>query len=424
MAESTLARPTWRIGQVLLPEHFLGLQTSLAAEGALRASLSGPPSYGVARLVWNGDDPLQGVLWVSGLTAVLPGGMLVDVPGNARVLGPLDLKTAGRREIEVFAHVVEDEGGPPAHMDPPSPQEIPRQIHLVELSTDPGRRGSRGRIALGLFTPGPTSAGFQLSDRVVPPLLRLDTTPYLAGRLSRLRGELAELERALDERALHALGQGETLGPIQRGRLETRKLAAILDDVAQGVPLHPYTVYTALRSFSLDLYLLDEHATPWQPPAYAHDDPARCFGAVLAEISGRIQVAPPSSPLVPFTLDGGRLVAADLPLEALSAPEVYVAVLKARASDPAPLEGVRFASPGRLRLVREHALRGVRPAAVPSPPFRHGFGGAVDFYRLATGAGGAGEPGEWAYVAQERAIACHATPALESQRLVLCWRRP
>lgn len=423
MADPTLARPTWRIGQVLLPDHLVGLEAALSAEAALRAGLSGPPAYGVARLEWNGDAPTGGVLWVSALTAVLPGGMLVDVPGNARVRGPLDLKTAGRGEIDVFAHVAEDEDPGQALMDPPSPKEIHRQIHVVELSTDPGRRGSRGRIVLGRFARGPGGVGFQLSPRVVPPLLRLDATPYLAGPLRRLRDEIGVLEQALDDRAIDALGRGEALGPIQRARLEARKAAALLDDVLGGVPLHPYWIYSALRAFSLDLYQLDERATPWQPPPYAHDDPALCFGAVLAEISGRIQVAPPSTPVVPFVLDNGRLVAADLLPEALTAPEVYVVVLKARASDQVPLESVRFASPGRLRLVREHALRGVRLVAVSGPPFRHGFGSAVDFYRLAT-TGAAGEPGEWAYVVQERAIACHATPALEGHRLVLCWRRP
>jgi type VI secretion system protein ImpJ len=422
MADPTLARPTWRIGQVLLPDHFLGLEAALAAEAALRAGLSGPPAYGVARLAWSADDLGPGVLWVSALTAVLPDGMLVDVPGNARVRGPLDLSTAGRGEVEVFAHIVDDDEAAAPLMDPPS-KDIPRHVHLIELSTESVRRGSRGRIGLGLFTPGTGGAAFQLSPRVVPPLLRLDTTPYLAGRLTRLRGELSVLDRALDDRALDALGRGETLGPIQRARLEARKLGALLDDVANGVSLHPYVIYTAMRGFSLDLYLLDEHATPWHPPAYAHDDPARCFGAVFAELSSRMQVAPPqSSPVVPFTLDGGRLVAADLPPEALSAPEIYVAVLKARAGDQVPLEGVRFGSPGRLRLVREHALRGVRFVAAPTPPFRHGFGAAVDFYRLLTGA--AGEAGEWAYVAHERALACHATPLLEGQRLVVCWRRP
>jgi len=187
--------------------------------------------------------------------------------------------------------------------------------------------------------------------------------------------------------------------------------------------MHPYTVFTALRAFSVDLYLLDERATPWQPPAYDHDDPGGCFGAVLAEISSRVQVPAPSSPVIPFVADNGRLVAADLPAEALSAPEVYVAVLKARASDQVPLEGVRFASPGRLRLAREYSLRGVRLTATPSPPFRHGFGGAVDFYRLTTGGPG-DAAGEWAHVARERALAFMPVPQIEGQRVVVCWRRP
>ncbi|AUX29125.1 MULTISPECIES: type VI secretion system baseplate subunit TssK [Sorangium] len=422
MPAPTLARPTWRLGQVLLPEHFLGLESALAAEAALRASLLGAPAYGVARLEWNGDSPPNGVVWVTGLTAVLPDGALVDVPGNARVRAPLDLKEAAQREIEVFAHVVDDDAGE-ASMDPPLPPDVPRTFHVVDLSTDPTRTGGRGRVALGRFALAKGGA-FRLDEASAPALLRLDTTPYLGRALGQLRGELGGLESALDELAIEALGRGESLGPVQRVRLEARKLAALLDDLERGVPMHPYAVYSALRAFSLDLYLLDERAAPWRPPAYDHDAPGRCFGAVLTHVAGRMQLPRPAAPVAAFVSDGGRLVAADLPAEALSAPEVYVAVLKARAADVAPLEGARLASPGRLRLVREHALRGVRIAPVPAAPFRHGFGGAVDFYRLSTGAAPGEEGGEWTHVVRERAIAFHPPPHLEGHRVVLCWRRP
>ncbi|WP_437603031.1 type VI secretion system baseplate subunit TssK [Sorangium sp. So ce590] len=423
MAASTLARPTWRIGQILLPEHFAGLEAALAAETALRAGLSAP-AYGVARLAWNGDDPTDGVLWVTALTAVLPEGALIDVPGNARMRAPLDLKEAGRREVEVFAHVLDPEGdggeGEPP-MELPSPREIPRVFHVIELSTERAALGARGRVPLGRFVL--QRGAFRLDEASAPPLLRLDTTPYLTRALASLRGDLAGLESALDARALDALGRGESLGPVQRVRLEARKLAALLADIERGVPLHPYAVFSALRAFSLDVYLLDEHASPWQPPAYDHDAPAHCFGEVLAHLERRTAAPQPSSPAVAFLPDNGRLVAAELPDEALSAPEVYVAVLKARAADRVPLDGVRLASPTRLRIVREHALRGLRLAPTSSPPFRHGFGGAVDFYRVVFGAAG-DEGGEWAHAARERALAFHPPPHLEGHQVVLCWRRP
>lgn len=426
MAASTLARPTWRIGQILLPEHFFGLEAALAAEAALRAGLSAP-SYGVARLEWNGDNPTNGVLWVTGLTAVLPEGALIDVPGNAWVRAPLDLKEAGKREVEVFAHVLEDEGGGGAvgegeqPMELPSPRDIPREFHVIALSTERAATGARGRIPLGRFTL--QGSAFRLDEASAPPLLRLDTTPYLGRRLDALRADLAALESALDAQAIESLNRGESLGPVQRVRLESRKLEALLEDLARGVPLHPYAVFSALRAFSLDLYLLDEKASPWRPPTYDHDAPARCFGEVLAHLGRRMGVPLPTSPSVAFEPDNGRLVAAELPEEALSAPEVYVAVLKARAADQAPLDGARLASPNRLRIVREHALRGLRLTALSSPPFKHGFGGAVDFYRIVGGATGE-EGGEWGHVTRERAVAFHPPPHLEGHKAVLCWRRP
>ena len=414
-----LAKPKWRIGQVLLPDHFTALEQALIADAQLRSSCSGLPSSGLLRLEWSGPAPEGGVLWLSALTAVLPDGMLLDVPGNAQLISPLDLKLSGRPQVVVYAHVLTEEEPGGEDSSEPSPKEVPRHYYRVKLSSDGSLPGSRGRICLGEFLLGDDGV-FRLSKKLVPPLLRLDSTPYLQDELEQVRREVAEFEAVLEDAALTALARGESLMAMQRTRIEARKLIAALDDVAGGVHHHPYVVYSWLRSFAVELCVLDDSAGPWQPPAYQHNEPRRCFDAVFAEITNKLRAPPRDSPCLPFELENGRWIAA-IPAEAAALPELFIAVRKLRVSERDPLEGVRLASPERLRHVRERVLRGVRLAYLERPPFRHAFGPAVDFYRIISPVPGE-ENQEWAHVMHERAIAFYNEPRFEGHRILLCWR--
>lgn len=416
---SLLARPQWKIGQVLLPEHFKSLESALATDAAIRASTAGLPASGLLRLDWNGPAPQHGVLWVNGLTAIMPDGLLVDVPANAELAAPLDLKLPGRAQIVVYAHVFTDEEPVSADALEPAPKEVPRRYHRVRLSTEPSVSGSQGRICLGEFAQS-DDGGFRLLKKTVPPLLRLDSTPYLQEELRQVRNEIAEFESVLDEAAATALSRGESLMAVQRTRVEARKLVALLDDAAGGVHHHTYSVFAALRAFATELCVLDDSAIPWRPPAYDHNDPRRCFDLVFAEISSKLRAPPPESPCASFELENGRWIVT-IPPDALAAQELFIAVRKLRGLERNPLEGVRLASPERLRHVREHVLRGVRTAHLEKPPFRHAFGSAVDFYRIVSPAFGEESP-EWAHVLHERALAFYNEPRFEGYRFLLCWR--
>ncbi|HKO53053.1 MAG TPA: type VI secretion system baseplate subunit TssK [Polyangiaceae bacterium] len=416
---SILARPQWRIGQVLLPEHFKGLESALTADAALRSSASGLPTTGLLQLAWTGPTPDNGILWVSALTAILPDGSLLDVPGNARLSAPLDLNLSGRPQVVVYAHVFTDEEAPLQEGLEATPKDIPRHFHQVRLSSEGSLPGSRGRICLGEFSLA-DDGKFRLSAKLVPALLRLDSTPYFQDELDQVRREIAEFETVLDDTALTALARGQSLIAVQRTRIEARKLLALLDDTAGGVHHHPYVLYCALRTFALELCVLDDTAVPWQPPGYQHHEPRRCFDAVLSQISKQLRAPLPESPCAPFELDNGRWMVS-IPPEAGAASELFIAVRKLGENERNPLEGVRLASPERLRHVREHMLRGVRLLYLERPPFRHAFGPAVDFYRIVSPGIGEESP-EWAHVLNERRLALYHDPRLEGHKLLLCWR--
>jgi type VI secretion system protein ImpJ len=416
---SLLARPQWRIGQVLLPEHFKGLENALTSDAAIRAGAAGLPSSGLLRLEWNGPQPEHGILWVNALTAILPDGLLVDVPGNAELAAPLDLKLPGRPQVVVFAHVFTEEATEASDALEPAPKEVPRRYHRVRLSTEGSVPASQGRVCLGEFLLGDDGA-FRLAKKSVPPLLRLDSTPYFRDELQQVRNEITEFEAVLDDTAATALARGESLLAVQRTRIEARKLVALLDDALGGVHHHPYVLFVALRCFALELCILDAAAVPWRPPAYEHNDPRRCFDLVFAEITGKLRAPPPDSPCASFELENGRWLVA-IPPDALAAQELFIAVRKLRPTEHNPLEGLRLASPERLRQVREHVLRGVRTVRLDKPPFRHAFGSAVDFYRVVAPALGE-ESREWAHVMHERSLAFYDEPRFEGLRFLLCWR--
>lgn len=426
---SILARPRWRVGQVLHPRHLLALEDALASEAALRAAVPGLPVYGVARLDWNGDDPANKVLNVKGLTAVFPDGTVVDVPGNASIRGPLDLS---KPSVDVYLHVVdppEDGKEEEQPLDEPTEDQIALRDHELELSASGHLPNSRDRLLLGRFILD-IDGRYRLDETVIPPLLRIEASAVVASRVAKVRDQLAQLDRKLDGLAADALSQGRSRAPIQRVRIEARKLGALLDDLSgdkkqrrASIPLHPYAVFSALRAFSSELSMLDESKPPGKLPAYDHDYPAACFSQVFEAISEGIEWSPSTSPRVPFVLDGGRFVAT-LPDDALTASEVYVVVLKREETDVVPFERVRLASPRRLSLVREYAIQGVPIKRDPAPRANYGFGAGAEFYSLGTRAAAPGEePREWDHVLRERALAFQASSQHEGQRFVLCWRR-
>ena len=56
-----LARVRWKMGQALLPEHFVAQEEALLAHSQLRSKIGGLPSYGFASLRWNDSLLSEGV---------------------------------------------------------------------------------------------------------------------------------------------------------------------------------------------------------------------------------------------------------------------------------------------------------------------------------------------------------------------------
>ncbi|MGC4065304.1 MAG: type VI secretion system baseplate subunit TssK [Polyangiaceae bacterium] len=111
MAEArSLCRIDWKLGQALMPDHFLWQEDSLRREVEMRAEHQALPSWGLVELGW--DETLlraTGRLLINRLELVFETGTLVDIPGNARPVS-LDLPKPALEPIDVYVHLLSEPG--------------------------------------------------------------------------------------------------------------------------------------------------------------------------------------------------------------------------------------------------------------------------------------------------------------------------
>ena len=80
----------------------------------------------------------EGVFSIESMTVVMQSGLLLDLPGNARI-SPYNLNIPGTVMVNVYCHVVRDDSKGEADSDgwkEESEDTIPRVSYLVELSSD------------------------------------------------------------------------------------------------------------------------------------------------------------------------------------------------------------------------------------------------------------------------------------------------
>ncbi|MCK6545282.1 type VI secretion system baseplate subunit TssK [Myxococcota bacterium] len=418
-----LARVRWTIGQILLPEHFRALEGALSRESALRGGSSGLPAYGLTRLAWNGADPSAGVVEVTEVQWLQESGEVLDVPGNARIVQPLELGASKAPSVEVYLHLVDEAPvDDPVASEPSPPDGVPRVTRLLELSADAKLPGSAGYVRLGRFEKA-TSGPWRASPSVVPPLVHLGPTGYFLDALRSLRADLDAFEGTLLGRLLDADAPTEARWAAQRCRIEARKLGGLLDDLLQGaVPLHPYLLFTALRGFGLDLDLLEGSTAIGDLVRYDHDDLGACMGSVLSTITSRIHSEPPVTPVLRFDREkiGTNdvwLILRNIPAQVLQASELYLLVKKPSAELEVVMKNVPVSAPSRLREVVRRELKPVQLYRQVDSHVVRAFGPWVDVYYVDRQASGA----EWQYIERERSIAVFVRGFEESAEMHLYW---
>jgi len=416
MQHYKLARVRWQVGQTILPEHFRAQDEAFSYEARLHAELFGLPQVGIASLLWSEAMLAEGSLSISRLTAVLPGGFLVDVPGNA-TLPSFSLEATGRAEATVFLHLLEDtrgtEGIPLYADEPPNVQRVLRRLQLSsEQSVD------RALSSMELVTFSKDLRGaWRPSARKAPPLLLVGPNPFLDGLLSELDSLLDKAHGQLRTLLLDSYQRSERLASARRTLLEVRRLQAVRADMRNGISPHPYSFFDALRRLYFEVCCYLELEPAEQMPTYLHGDPGPGLWGWMELLNRAFRPEDTRLTYKPFDSRDGQFVLSPLPtLEAGMQSELYLLVRSEDPSQPPSMEGVKVASPSRLPTVRRLALRGIPLQHVPHPAFPHAFGPEISWYKLSLGE-------EWQYALRDNGMAFYATPALQGTQIFLFWRR-
>ncbi len=415
MDQRKLAFQRWAPGQILEPEHFRADEEAVVATACLIGELRGLPFYGIGRLVWNEAALAEGCISISRLTAVFPGGPLVDVPGNA-VISDLDLTKIEAKQISIYLHMMsEQEPMPRSGSYEDDPRVVTRSRYRLRLSTEDALVGARFSLPLAVILHDKIAGPFRRSPAFAPPLLSMGNHPFLRETIDSLSETLGEIRRNFAEQFSDPMFRGEKLASTRFCEASAVRLQALLAERERGITPHPHVLFESMRGLWLDLLALHERG-PDEIPLYEHDEPARIFDDLADRLRMLARGEPVRSPNLAFTREAEDqpFVAKPFPPALASASEVYLVV--ERSPTRTSLTGMKLSSPGRLDLVIRQSMHGIEVKHVPTVPFRHAFGPNVDFYQLDI------STDEWKRAVDARAIAFRAVGALAKVRSTLYWR--
>ncbi|RKH12216.1 hypothetical protein D7Y13_23470 [Corallococcus praedator] len=416
MNPDTLVRVLWQEGQTLLPEHFRAQEESLSTEARRYAGFAGLPVVGVSSLRFNDVLLAKGTVSLEELSAVLPGGHLVEVPGNAEVM-PLSLEEAGRTRLTVYLHllgVLE-----PREEAVSAGEEAPvvvRAGRRLCLSLEPVVDDTVSSLSLAVFTRN-ADGPWRLSATHLPPLLSVGPHPFLAPLFEQLDGLLQQAQGQLRTSLREGLVRGDRLASARRALCEVRSLQVLRQDMRHGLQPPPYPLVQALRRLYFETCCYLEAEPDDELPAYEHDAPGPGLARWMELLTRGFR--PQASPMSyrAFECQDGHFRLAPLPKETPPPNDFYLLVRRQERDRPRSMEGVKLASPLRLPAVRRQALKGVPYDRVDYPSFPHAFDADIDWYRLTH------QSEEWQSATREDGLTFFATPALEGAQVLLYWRR-
>ncbi len=424
----SLCRVDWKLGQALMPAHFLWQEDSLRSEFETRFEHHGRPMWGVAKFVW--DDAIlrkAGRLIVRELQLVLETGLLIDVPGNARPVS-LDLVEDDEGRADVYLYLVSNPDLVRGALDDQEGSLIELRMQKLELSQQQKKTPQPG-FRLGRFVPltGDEASnepkknpnGWRSDDSYVPPLVFLPALPAFAdARCVWFNGALARWTEVLRSQALENSIAVHKRVEAQLLLRSAYELQWFLHQVSPSLEpgsteesersqqpalrIHPFEFFERVVRLYLDIYSF--RTTPQQLSlrpkplqfSYQHENLAHCFEQVEAAISAELDTPRADSPQWPFIEDISGVSVCELPKGLRPEAELYLLIQFTRGSDEfaeevaggldSRLLGLKLAEPAELEAVERRALTGIAFARVRLVPFPHNFDSNVtQFYRLLPG---------------------------------------
>jgi type VI secretion system protein ImpJ len=408
----------WHEGLFLQPHHLQTLQRQVfdVASSERRFAMSYP--YGVldARL---SQDALENMnVRFDLLRAVMPGGLVVDVPGNAD-LPSLDIKRAlqsSSAPIVVSLAIPVWQAARPNTIENRTGEgtQIKRLYRISEIDRADENTGENRqsmlvrRINARLVIEGDDTADMELlplarivrtsGDESGRPMADKQFIPAcmtLAGSAT-LRGLIRDLGNQIEtvrREAVNALTRGGAYNRENIRGVQFEQLLRLrtLNKAAGRVPLlattpgvTPFDTYLELRDLLGELAALSPERDPWEGPRYDHDNP----GATFYELDRKIRTLLTPGQLTPvwkvdFKKDGAVL-ALDLEDKHIAKPSEYFLGIKTK-QDPVALARL-VENQDKFKLMPKSMERlmilGVRLEEDRHPPYELPAQPGLHYYRL------------------------------------------
>lgn len=446
--EDSLCRVDWKLGQALMPDHFLKQEESLRLEWEVRFRHQPLPMWGVAELAWDeGHLRNKGHLLLTSLQLVFETGVLVDVPGNAHP-PLLELPKAASGPVDIYVHL---DSGPEVVKGGWSDNEgsfVELRLQKLILATELKKTAQPGfhllRLApLEVEAEGRAKqapVGWRVDLSFVPAMVTTAAIPAFAearflalnAAIERWKDHLRKqsvehclavhkrVEAVLYLRQARALGwELSQIARVSRAAQSTQ--AGSHRPRAPSIQAHPFELYRQLVSLYMDVFAFQSASLETfagsepLPCMYRHEELAEMFAEVEAAIEEQLERPAAGSPEWEFKPDSARseLRVCTLPKSLPVDAELYFLIhftgtppgtRSSPEEGPEPrLRGLKLASLPRLEALHARALPGISLERVHLVPFPHNFDSAtVQFWRVRGGP-------EWSTAHAEGAVAYDAT---------------
>jgi len=411
-----LARVHWQLGQPLLPEHFFIQEEALLADAELRSRNTGLPHYGLSEMEWRAPLLDDGILSLIKLTIKTPSGLLLAVPGNAKLTSPLNLKNLGGTRAQVYCHVLKPQEAQETQTsyDSDETEVIARSQYELHLSCDPAFSGALESIKIIEFRKGPEE-NWELSESYLPPLMLIGTSPFLKSPLKALFRQLDVFRKNLINETASTLS-AENLASSRNCQEAVFNIQRFLLNLENHINVHPYELYNKLLTFYGSICNYHNNSTIQASTIiYRHEHLAQDFKKIFELLINELRSSKSRVPYLPFLLENGRFQC-KIPTEVREASTAYLLIQKKHIQLKINIKDLKVVSPSRSSLIHKLALPGIPSRRVEQLPFQHSFGSEVEFYELQQGE-------EWDYCLQELGVTFYSSASEEDMTPYLYWRR-
>lgn len=301
----------WNEGLFIMPQHLqlIDRHHEEALDQRFRSVLS--HTWGISDLEINTEELARGVFKVNRCTAIMPDGLFIEIgpeeqqKGVVLTTGPLTSNA-----VDVYLGVPSDTTrGTPHYVGEAG---TPGARYLRQTSIISDDYGAQERAEVDCVVPNvqlllgedersnyitmkiaelrvSEEGTLKVSDRYIPPLLRIEANPSLVGQLSLLVNTVSAKQNSLADRY-----RGRTNAITEFGATDmatfwylhtVNSWLPTLMHFANSAQVHPETLYLALVSLAGQLTTFEEQIDPQSLPRYRHLDLGETFSSLFTRLN-------------------------------------------------------------------------------------------------------------------------------------------